>query len=87
LTDAMRVIALDVQIVDVLVRLGSGDRHRRLPVGLVPPGAMVEYGTALHAPVGRAHWAGTETATVWTGDMDGAVQAGKRAAGEALAGL
>ncbi|MGZ4193996.1 MAG: FAD-dependent oxidoreductase, partial [Solirubrobacteraceae bacterium] len=36
---------------------------------------------------GRIHWAGTETATVWTGYMDGAVQAGKRAAGEALTGL
>jgi hypothetical protein len=33
-------------------------------------------------PLGR-----TETATVWTGYMDGAVQAGKRAAGEALTGL
>jgi monoamine oxidase len=57
------------------------------PVGLMPPGVMIEYGTALRAPVGRIHWAGTETATVWTGYMDGAVQAGKRAATEALAGL
>jgi monoamine oxidase len=37
--------------------------------------------------VERIHWAGTETATVWTGYMDGAVQAGKRAASEALARL
>jgi monoamine oxidase len=57
------------------------------PVGLMPPGVMTEYGSALRAPVGRIHWAGTETATVWTGYMDGAVQAGKRAASEALAGL
>jgi monoamine oxidase len=57
------------------------------PVGLMGPGVMVEYGTALRASVGRIHWAGTETATVWTGYMDGAVQAGKRAAGEALAAL
>ncbi|HEV7535937.1 MAG TPA: FAD-dependent oxidoreductase [Acidimicrobiia bacterium] len=57
------------------------------PVGLMPPGVMIEYGPALRAPVGRVHWAGTETATVWTGYMDGAVQAGQRAAGEALAGL
>jgi monoamine oxidase len=53
----------------------------------MPPGVMIEYGQALRAPVGRIHWAGTETATVWTGYMDGAVQAGKRAAGEALTGL
>ncbi len=57
------------------------------PVGLMRPGVMTEYGEALRAPVGRIHWAGTETATVWTGYMDGAVQAGKRAAGEALARL
>jgi monoamine oxidase len=57
------------------------------PVGLMGPGVMYEYGSALRAPAGRIHWAGTETATVWTGYMDGAVQAGKRAAGEALVGL
>jgi monoamine oxidase len=57
------------------------------PVGLMPPGVMTEYGPALRAPVGRIHWAGTETATVWNGYMDGAVQAGKRAASEALTGI
>ena len=30
------------------------------------------------------HWAGTETATVWMGYINGAVQAGKRAAAEVL---
>ena len=31
------------------------------------PGVLTEYGSALRAPVGRVHWAGTETATVWVG--------------------
>jgi monoamine oxidase len=57
------------------------------PVGIMPPGVMTEYAYALREPSGRIHWAGTETATVWTGYMDGAVQAGKRAAAEALAEL
>jgi monoamine oxidase len=57
------------------------------PVGLMPPGVMTEYGRALRAPIGRIHWAGTETATVWNGYMDGAVQSGQRAAKEALADL
>jgi monoamine oxidase len=57
------------------------------PVGVMPPGVMTEYGSALRAPVGRIHWAGTETATVWTGYMDGAVQSGQRAAAEAVSGL
>ena len=57
------------------------------PVGIMPPGVMTEYAYALHEPSGRIHWAGTETATVWRGYMDGAVQAGKRAAAEVLADL
>ncbi len=55
---------------------------RGCPVGVTPPGVMTEYWPALRAPVGRIHWAGTETATVWAGYMDGAVQSGKRAARE-----
>jgi monoamine oxidase len=56
------------------------------PVGIMPPGVMTEYGRALRTPCGRIHWAGTETATVWTGYMDGAVQSGERAAAEVLTG-
>jgi monoamine oxidase len=53
-------------------------------VGVLGPGAWTEYGRALREPVGRLHWAGTETATRWMGYMDGAIQSGKRAAGEVL---
>ena len=42
---------------------------------------------ALRTPVGRIHWAGTETSTIWAGYMDGAVRSGQRAAKEALAAL
>ena len=45
------------------------------------------FGPALRPPVGPIHWAGTETATEWTGYMDGAVQSGERAADEVLAAL
>jgi monoamine oxidase len=51
----------------------------------LPPGAWTQYGPALRQPVGRLHWAGTETAEVWCGYMDGAVRSGRRAAGEVLA--
>jgi monoamine oxidase len=51
----------------------------------MPPGGWVSYGSALRAPVSRIHWAGAETATVWNGYMDGAVQSGERAAAEVLA--
>jgi monoamine oxidase len=52
--------------------------------GVMPPGVWIAYGEALRAPVGRLHWAGTETATVWMGYMDGAIQSGERAAAEVL---
>lgn len=50
--------------------------------GLFGPGTWTSYGEALRAPVGPLHWAGTETATVWSGYIDGAVQSGERAAFE-----
>ncbi len=56
-------------------------------VGYAPPGVLLDYGRHLRAPAGRIHWAGTETATVWNGYMDGAVQSGERAAAEVLADL
>jgi monoamine oxidase len=48
-------------------------------------GVWTGYGEALWKPVGRIHWAGTETAEVWNGYMDGAVRSGERAAREVLA--
>jgi monoamine oxidase len=57
------------------------------PVGFTPPGVLLRYGEALRRPVGPIHWSGTETATVWNGYMDGAVQSGERVAREVLAGL
>jgi monoamine oxidase len=56
-------------------------------VGYAPPGVLTAYGPAIRAPIGPIHWAGTETATVWNGYMDGAIQSGERAATEALAAL
>jgi monoamine oxidase len=52
-----------------------------------PPGGWTGFGRALRAPIGPLHWAGAETATVWSGYMDGAVQSGERAAGEVVAAL
>ena len=55
--------------------------------GTMPPGAWSSFGKALREPVGRIHWAGTETATTWNGYVEGAMQAGERAAAEALDAL
>lgn len=50
----------------------------------LPPGVMTQYGHILRQPVGRIHWAGTETATKSHGTIDGAVRSGYRAAQEVL---
>lgn len=54
------------------------------PVCSPAPGTLTAYGDELRRPAGRVHWAGAETATVWCGYMEGAVQSGERAAGEVL---
>ena len=63
-------------------RFSRGD-----PVAGLPPGVLLDFGTALRAPAGRVHWAGTETSDFWVGYMDGAVRSGERAAKEVLAAL
>ena len=55
---------------------------RGCPVAHLGPGALTAHGTWLRRPTGRVHWAGTETADIWQGYMDGAVRSGERAARE-----
>lgn len=54
------------------------------PGGFMTPGTLLDFGTAIREPVGPIHWAGTETATYWTGYIEGAVRSGERAAEEVL---
>ena len=48
------------------------------------PGVLTAFGHALREPVGRIHWAGTETADVSMGYFDGAIQSGKRVADDCI---
>lgn len=52
------------------------------PIASPTPGTITSFGSTIREPVGRVHWAGTETSTYWSGFMDGAVRAGERAATE-----
>ncbi|XP_037511300.1 amine oxidase [flavin-containing] [Rhipicephalus sanguineus] len=56
-------------------------------VSTFPTGVISKYGKTLRQPFGRVYFAGTETATVWPGYMNGAVQAGERAAREVLCAM
>ena len=53
----------------------------------LPTGGWTTYGDALRAPIGRIHWAGTETASVWMGYIDGAIRSGERVAAEVAGAL
>ncbi|HEX6456909.1 MAG TPA: flavin monoamine oxidase family protein [Solirubrobacterales bacterium] len=74
------------QPVDFIERVWAEEEWTRGCYGcLMTTGGWTEYGRALREPVGRLHWAGAETATIWNGYMDGAVSSGERAAAEVLA--
>lgn len=49
------------------------------------PGVITNFFHTIREPFGLVHWAGTETATISHGAIDGAVRSGERAAQEILA--
>jgi monoamine oxidase len=48
------------------------------------PGTLTRYGRLLREPMGRVHWAGTETSIVSHGAVDGAIRSGERVAADIL---
>ncbi|WP_036511118.1 flavin monoamine oxidase family protein [Nocardia aobensis] len=84
-------VLFGAQAADPIAYLEKGWTHEPWISGCVgsrPPGSLTEYTDADRRPVGRIHWAGTETATVNQGYLDGAVRAAERAVREVLdAGL
>jgi monoamine oxidase len=52
--------------------------------GHFAPGVLTQFGDALIRPIGPIHWAGSETAFEWRLYMEGALEAGERAALEVI---
>ena len=50
----------------------------------LPPGILTRYGHLLREPLDTVHFAGTETASISHGAIDGAIRSGERAAAEIL---
>lgn len=72
--------------VDYVEEVWTRSRYNRGGYVSVPgPGVLSAFGPALLEPVGRIHWAGTETAEAWAGYIDGAIRSGDRAAHEVIA--
>ena len=60
------------------------ERYTKGCVSPLAPGLLSQLGQAVRPTIGRIEWAGSETATIWNGYMDGAVRAGHAAALRAL---
>jgi len=74
---------------DLIVEGGWADKEWTRGCYNANPGpcGWLHFGAALATPIGPISWAATETALQWSGYMEGAVEAGERAAQEALAAL
>jgi len=71
----------------LLTSWGDDPYSRGAYAGYWSPGLWTAYGSALREPVGRIHWAGTETSARWNGKMEGALLSAQRVADEVLAEL
>ncbi len=71
----------------LLIHDWGTDPWSRGCVGNFPPGVLGGAGGALSAACGRIHFAGSETAVRWPRTMEGALEAGERAAAEVAAAL
>lgn len=54
---------------------------------ILPTNVLAAHGPAIREPVGRIHWAGTETAALWYGSMEGAILSSERVVEEILASV
>lgn len=68
----------------VLQRWDNEQFSRGGPVAYAPPTVLTRFGPALTKAVDGIHFAGTESASYWTGYMDGAIRSGERVAKEIL---
>jgi monoamine oxidase len=64
----------------------NNERWSRGTVGFMPPGSA-SFVHTIGTPVGRIHWASSETATQWSGSIEGAIEAGERTAAEVIGQL
>lgn len=47
-------------------------------MAILPPNSLAKFGHTIRKPIGRIHWAGTETATQFYGYLEGALESSER---------
>jgi len=68
-------------------RMWWREPYSRGDVAVPALGTWSSFGHSLREPVGSIHWAGSETAAEFAGQMEGALRSGRRAAEEVAASL
>jgi monoamine oxidase len=82
---AIRAFLPDATLLEFAAHDWTGDPYARGTWNAFRPGQIMRYETALRAGEGRLVFAGSHTAQLWPGFIDGAVESGLRAGAEASA--
>jgi monoamine oxidase len=82
---AVRQFAPDARVIDTDLHEWDQDPFSRGGWYVPPPGVLTTHHSALGRPEGLLSFAGADVAVRWIGWIDGALETGSRAAGEALA--
>jgi hypothetical protein len=82
---AIRVFLPEARLLEHATHDWTGDPYARGTWNAFRPGQIMRYETALRVGEGRLVFAGSHTALLWPGFIDGAVESGLRAGAEARA--
>jgi monoamine oxidase len=82
---AIRAFLPEAELLEYAAHDWADDPYARGTWNAFRPGQIMQYETALRAGEGRLVFAGSHTALLWPGFIDGAVESGLRAGGEARA--
>ncbi|MGW6395254.1 flavin monoamine oxidase family protein [Streptomyces sp. NPDC055103] len=81
---AVRLLGPELEIIDVRVQNWGTDPYARGGWTFLKPGQLTTLHPSLGRPHGRIAFAGSDIADGWSGYIDGAIESGLRAAGQAL---
>ncbi len=81
---AVRLYAPEAEVVAWDGHDWNGDEFAQGTWAAFRPGQLTRYHSAFEAPQGRLYFAGSDIALGWAGFMDGALETGRRAAGQVL---
>lgn len=82
--NAVRHLVPEAQVIDVLAQDWGNDRYSLGGWAMPKPGQLTTLFPAVQQPLGRVAFATGDIASGWNGFVDGAIESGMRAAGQAF---